>query len=873
MNKRNAPQNRSQRGVALMMTLGVLALLLIMAMSFAYTSKTDRMAAGINADLLQARLMCESGLSRVIAAMKYSYAGAPSPERVYPPTWTQADGNSFPFAEFGSSDQHYMVSANPDTVDDSGLPAELQVPGLDDSLIAAIPAGSAEWVHILGDVDGDGTDDLVGRFAYLVLDESGKIDPTAAVTPDWEPFCFAVNSSGSGDDGNGWPNGTEQPYRQYFFYDVNANGTWTSTGIPEGSETRTGTCMAELVIPDAFRANLPSIPWDRNGDSNWDRGRWFSLQHLFDGANLTLNQYLALGADSYDIEAYHNGTDQTDYHRFDLSGMHWDPDLGNSTNGWDELATAMTGPQAVAWLDSDPVGFWQDPANPSLGPALLPAAAAGGTGGIRAMRDLVPDARQRREVLASLIDYSDSNLLPTWGDTDGDGRPDFVGLEMSPYNNEVEFQVAYAWRNHPHFGMLGRFLLHCELELINPYDAPGSGSLPAYPDQVYVQVKATFGYGGPGTTPPGMSTEITWSGTATVAAHSYAAVPLIPTSGTSSSTWVTDWHPDIPLSVTAVEIRVTQGSAAGGALLDSSYWTGSFLDTVSAGPNVIAPQFRHAALQTNDPRCNTWDTCWAWTHPNDWRNGGAGDIGHKNSLFDFGVAGADPEDNLADPKDACQADDGGISTWYVRNGPMRSLWELGAIHRAQPWATLNLRSFAAGDARLLSQTKLGPWTVTTGKFNVNSPLTAAWNVVLPASPVYEYDDAYNDPGAGSDAISLTGADMASHMATASNHIVERGALADLGVGDLQEGDRDRELESTIGRLANLLTVRQNYYTVIVVGQSVKDLKGNNPGGADVCEYDTGRYCRVLAQQKVIASVYRDALRNRYRVDRVEYLEE
>src|SRR5450759_4017408 len=62
-----APSPKHERGVALLMTLGVLALLLILAMSFAYNARTERMASAVNADMIRARLLCESGLERALA--------------------------------------------------------------------------------------------------------------------------------------------------------------------------------------------------------------------------------------------------------------------------------------------------------------------------------------------------------------------------------------------------------------------------------------------------------------------------------------------------------------------------------------------------------------------------------------------------------------------------------------------------------------------------------------------------------------------------------------------------------------------------------------------------------------------------------------
>lgn len=59
----------NERGVALLLTLGVLSLLLILAMSFAFMSRTERMASGVNADMVKARLLGESCVERVTSAV------------------------------------------------------------------------------------------------------------------------------------------------------------------------------------------------------------------------------------------------------------------------------------------------------------------------------------------------------------------------------------------------------------------------------------------------------------------------------------------------------------------------------------------------------------------------------------------------------------------------------------------------------------------------------------------------------------------------------------------------------------------------------------------------------------------------------------
>ena len=101
-----------------------------------------------------------------------------------------------------------------------------------------------------------------------------------------------------------------------------------------------------------------------------------------------------------------------------------------------------------------------------------------------------------------------------------------------------------------------------------------------------------------------------------------------------------------------------------------------------------------------------------------------------------------------------------MSTAYIRNAPMQSLWELGAIHRGAAWQTINIKgmlftasgserrlglhdlpfpqnlttpgiSYRNGDGAILDQTKLTNKAYSTGKLDVNMLLETP-----PANPGY-----------------------------------------------------------------------------------------------------------------------------------------
>ncbi len=62
---------KDEKGIALLFTLGILAALLIIALGFATTSITERRAAGNNNDLSVARMLAESAVNRAVGAMRF----------------------------------------------------------------------------------------------------------------------------------------------------------------------------------------------------------------------------------------------------------------------------------------------------------------------------------------------------------------------------------------------------------------------------------------------------------------------------------------------------------------------------------------------------------------------------------------------------------------------------------------------------------------------------------------------------------------------------------------------------------------------------------------------------------------------------------
>ncbi len=138
------------------------------------------------------------------------------------------------------------------------------------------------------------------------------------------------------------------------------------------------------------------------------------------------------------------------------------------------------------------------------------------------------------------------------------------------------------------------------------------------------------------------------------------------------------------------------------------------------------------AYRVSDPRHNLLSN--AWTRYNKYTDGGfwaTAEIPTLTNTIDQVSTGSDTAykdiyKNSEDPYDPLSA------PTYLPQKAMKTPWELGAIHRGEPWRTLNLltynnalrqglggTTYDKGDANLLDQIKLTDETVQYGKININ----------------------------------------------------------------------------------------------------------------------------------------------------------
>jgi hypothetical protein len=795
-----APRLRAharERGVAIILTLGVLSLLLVMVLAFAATALQSVTTARTGEHVVMARLLGETGLNCLFAQLSEEFADSTDPSNVFPAT-KSGQSNHFGLTTEGSTwgGRYYWATTS---TDNAGIDSALHV-GVAGVSFTPAPSvafldSSIGWIHQL---DPSGSGAIVGRFAYLVIDESGLIDPT-----------YAISASVAEGNEN----------------DVRVGRTTSDLDLRAAFDSD---AMAEHFQPVGLgNGELPAgLPW---------LSRFNILRRNSVVASSTANideMVRTIFPHSYDIEAYHDG--HIDRHRFDLVNTDW--------NAYNNTVT-------TAGVASGAAEFW-------AGDKVAP-----NTGGIPWLA--YGSSPCKYAVMANLIDYCDADSIAT---TDSVFNPTYTGLEKTPYLNEFGFDAQVIGDGKGAFALR----LGLTVELVNMFTtALGNNG----------KLNATVELTGSNLRNSPVTFVFNWANLGNVEATSYVAVTRqekILYIGTNRA--ITDF------GVRIVSARYTD---AGDRLWDFSRTSASVTTTINRGT------VRFITSEANDPRDNLAEDDMTWT-PGGWSLLPAGTISPaaKNSVCNPNPGGdKDIEIGATEPWE--------VSTAYIRNGTMQTLWELGCIHRGRPWESINLTDYdenagsrsgmddySDGDANILSQVKMSSDTVVYGRVNINTYSPKVVKALLTGVPL---GGTYASPA--STGTTVTEADAAAIAGTiasvgtggflyANNPILggstfeERGMIAN--VSKLYDNSvitmsTDRQREEIIGKVTNITTVRPNYFTGIIVSQVVKDFPTGYLDGI-LGQFDVG-IDRIQAEQKFLAVIRRDGFTNGFTIERFEYWDE
>lgn len=243
----------------------------------------------------------------------------------------------------------------------------------------------------------------------------------------------------------------------------------------------------------------------------------------------------------------------------------------------------------------------------------------------------------------------------------------------------------------------------------------------------------------------------------------------------------------------------------------------------------------------------------------------------------------DPEKNVYSNGPAWGDGTNHLSTAYIRNAPMQSLWELGVIHRGAAWQTLNLKvagapggggsispsdmkqlgnvwdttpgtTYAAGDGGILEQVKLTEETYCFGKVNINMLAKRPDETIPGESPRFydsqmaealfykirygqEISNFETNTTSGTEISSISNlvpaltSDMNRPFASRTQFLdwkYSTGSLSNaFGLVDMTSAS-DAQQEEIVGKTINLLKAEpsaSNVIQFIVVAQTIRDLNG------------------------------------------------
>lgn len=257
------PARCRESGITLIFTLGFLSVMLVMMLSLALLSRGERRAAALNTGSVRARLAAETAMARALAELRVACEG-----QVFP-----ADTFITPSPGSAWAGQYLLASRDP-----SNNRGDLKA-GLAEAVATSIagrelapaakPAAQATWIPVLGTVtesDGTTSEAIIGRYNYVVIDQTGRIDPAAVVRPD--------QSEGSGD----------AVRLGYALTDIS---------------------LGDLGFADPDRFNYADADYPGQLPSV---GRWFSLAHMIRGMGFSQDEVdlaaRTLHPFSYDTETF-----------------------------------------------------------------------------------------------------------------------------------------------------------------------------------------------------------------------------------------------------------------------------------------------------------------------------------------------------------------------------------------------------------------------------------------------------------------------------------------------------------------------------------------------------------------------------------------
>ncbi len=814
-------------GSTMLLVMTILSLAMTMAIGYSVIMNEQQSQTENSFAELRSRQLANSGLRQAIAVLKSAYDprdGLNDTDDLFPashpvsPFYSPATG---PFAG-----RAYLCSTSDQ---DDGIAESLAVSM---NTLAFLPNAALDVTDPTAPTDDDrgyltvATDSrIVGRFAYMIIDESGKLDPSAVAE----------------------------------IYGIGNEAT--------GSAVRDGTSDSDICLQDAGLINPDSYLLSPGN-------RWHSMSHVarqlmppdFSQALAVLNPH-TVHDEIYWNDDNNDGwyDDGEDYLRIDLS----DPAAVTAEALYKRFVAA-----------DDP-----DTAMPDIGDTTddndcrwIKRLAADGI--------VTSNSERRRvaaQVAANMQDYvdADSDMTRLWVTITGElsatdpgvAYTDFqiVGRENQFGLSEVSIRITTTVTGTGPMNLETRVYVKGEVFFPAAENVPVSGHTLSLQYSMTGESNysgaATFFSGATATVPLDTSANeyggtLHYTGTwKLVGVHVETA--FLDSGGSNDKYKITDFRID------AAELK------KGATTLDSfpaeassAYWW-----NWSSATNLTGAQTLFATLEALDPMHNESDES-SPTMPYGalWRArpSGSASLYASDTLVGIGeltrlgmIPGTGP------PAIAVYGDA------VVTNTPFLRVGEIGRVDSYWPGRSLRLWAADAGaengvDCDILDIFRIGNAVRKRGRVNANT----RHNDVLTAL----FNNATSVPVA--DAVNAV---LAARAATTFVTIGDLFRPAGLTGTD---ASLDVAEELMVERLAELVTTRRNCFTIVVTAQAIKDVGDfyvyvDLNGDGDT--YDTGESIltqygvydpaadQILATTTLLAVVIRDPISNHTRVDHIEYV--
>ena len=877
--------NNNENGIAIVFALGIVSLLFIIALGFITTAIIERKTEENFTSLTTARMTAESGLQRIIAGMKHNSLDV-----------------SKDFSNIYSRCSSYSQSSDEATESlISLLPTENNGITYYSLLDYTSSTDTPTWQYL--PFDHDTNTPIIARFAYLSTPYRGKINPSTSVDSGRNAELSGVDAISE-----------DFSISEATGVDINGNDV---IGRP-------GRDISELFLtnlPNWFTNDMAKKISVTNANPSGQLdpgGRWADFNTLFTSLNITddtikTNFFNTLSLDSLpiqeafwiDINSNNKKESNELYHRFNLTRTDWDL-LNISDITSLPVSFFSTQGDGISWLSN-----W------------------------KSKGDMTSVESCKNQIIANLIDYNDTNNTPTT-DYPGTNPPTYVGLEKTPYLNEIKLKFKGSIKQEFKAGKKNKpdkykytyniSLESAGVELVNMFDISEIDTITTISSlEVYYKCYPSLAEGIVSIN-LGKKKEREINNISVI--NYYTNEKSLGKKGIkiykkkNKSEYLVPQEMKIEFRVTNLKIQLNNNTKSGKGkkeTTDTSFLDYSYIvqnpssiqyllpfQTVNGNKKIEENLFFDA--QVADPRQNLLENDWLINYSN--HNNGT--IDKKNSNFYPNPGGnTDSEPNAIEPWE--------ISTVYIRNAPMLSPWELGFIHRGKAWQTINLKKYNSddnigvggggdynnGDANILDQIKMTSDTKTHGKICINSNIEDVLKVL------FEKINIGSDIGSPEGPGSLSGTELDSETANLlaqevlDNNSTDDGSLfptraqllrgtkgltnalcydvADGGIVTLGRTS-DATQEEIIGKFINLTTANlPNIFTIIVVAQTIKDIGSpsspdtitiNNNGKNVNCQ--TGRYDiggdEIISTQKILAIVRRDPLTDKFYIIDYEYID-